>query len=650
MAEKVEVVITGRDEISGVLGGIKGALGGLGTAALGLAAGGLAVLSAGAVGLGMVLKDAVGEAMEAQNVLAQLDAVIMSTGGVAGVTADQVTNLADELQKVTRFSDEAIIGGSNLLLTFKSIGSDIFPDATKAMLDLSTALGQDLKSSAMQLGKALEDPIRGVSALRRVGVSFTEDQENLIKSLVEEGKLMEAQKIILAELNSQVEGSAEAAGKTFAGQLDILKNRFSEIKEELGLKVIPILQKLMDKVVIPLIPFIEKAADAFGNLLTKLTESKDFQVFIGNVADGLQNIIGLMADLADGKFEIPKMSFEVLGDMIPPEITQAVEKSPIMGFLDKMAAWWQEHGPAIKQAAGTLWDGLKQGIDTLMEKIQPFIEKVLDKFSLWMKENGPLIEEFVSTVSKWFKDEFVPALVGAWDIIEPILLGLMDLILNLVTFVMQVITGDWAGAWETAQQIVYDVILAIMESILELGEWILVNLFDQKQLEGAVDRFMSVYPEKFETVKDDILRILDEMGLGYGFAGDALDRFAIRLGERFSFVKDIMLANLSEITNAVLLMVQTLSSIVLPGWMSAILGQGLNIAGAAATTTTFGNTAAVGGGFAGAAGGGGAPVNVQINWQPTLGTASQSEVEQLAPIIERVVQRYNRNNNREGRR
>lgn len=636
--EKIEVLITGKDQLSGVLGGIHGALNGLGTVALGLAAGGIAVLGAGLVGLGTILKSSVGEAMEAQNVLAQLNQVIESTGGVAGISAEEVQKMASELQKVTRFSDDAVISGANLLLTFTNIGEDVFPMATETMLDMSQALGQDLKSSAVQLGKALQDPILGVTALRRVGVNFTEEQQKVIKSLVESGNLMEAQKLILAELALEFGGSAEAAGKTFAGQLDILKNRFGEIKEELGLKVIPILERLMDKVVIPLIPFIEQAADAFADLLATLNNSKDFQVFINNVADGLQNIVGLMAELAGGKFEMPKLGFEVLDNVIPPEIKEGVANSPLMGFLEKLRAWWEEHGPGIRDAATELWTGLREGIDKLMEKVRPFIETVLDKFSAWMEENGPLIEKFAQTVSKWFKDELVPALVDAWSVIEPILLGLMDIVLDLATLVMQVVTGDWSGAWETAKQIVYDFTLGVMETLGELGEWIMVHIFDREEFEGVVDNFMSVYPEKFSVVETDLIAMAERIR----------ERFLEKFGGALDVINSLegaifgLLVPLKEL-------IQVLGELKLPSQADVAGGYNFGVAGRLlpAFATSPGLTAGVpgGGGVIGGAGGGGA-ASVVLNYSPALSTATRADVEKLMPLIREGVQRVIKDNKR----
>jgi len=153
--------------------------------------------------VGAFFKSAVDEAAEAEQNIAQLENVIKSTGGAAGVTAESITSMASELQKITTFSDDAIIAGDNLLLTFTNIGKDVFPDATKTMLDMSQALGQDISSSAIQLGKALNDPINGITALSRVGVSFTEEQKEMIKTLVEAGKTEEAQTVILEELQKE---------------------------------------------------------------------------------------------------------------------------------------------------------------------------------------------------------------------------------------------------------------------------------------------------------------------------------------------------------------------------------------------------------------------------------------------------------------
>lgn len=191
------------------------------------------------------------EANEAIKVARQTEAVIKSTGGAANVTAKEVGNLANRLSEKTAIDDEVIQSGANLLLTFKNIkneagkGNDVFDQTTKIMLDMSTALGQDTTTSAMQLGKALNDPIKGLTALQRVGVTFTEQQKEQIRTLVESGHTMEAQKIILKELASEFGGSAEAAATPW----DRFRVKMQNAAEEIGMKAMPILQRFTDVVV-----------------------------------------------------------------------------------------------------------------------------------------------------------------------------------------------------------------------------------------------------------------------------------------------------------------------------------------------------------------------------------------------------------------
>ena len=130
----------------------------------------------------------------------KLDATLKATGFAAGLTAEQLKTMASELQNVTTFGDETIISAQSMLLTFKDIGEDVFPRALESILDVSSAMGTDLQSSTIQIGKALNDPISGLAALSRVGIQFTEDQKDLIKGFVESGDKAQAQAVILKEL------------------------------------------------------------------------------------------------------------------------------------------------------------------------------------------------------------------------------------------------------------------------------------------------------------------------------------------------------------------------------------------------------------------------------------------------------------------
>lgn len=171
---------------------------------------------------------------ESERMVAQLNAVLKSTQHAAGLSAQSLIDLSQSLQKTTTFSDEAVLSVENLLLTFTNITGPTFEKATSTVLDMATALGEDTSSAAIQLGKALQDPILGITALRRVGVNFTSSQQEMIAGLVKTGKTMEAQTIILKELDKEFGGSATAAAKTFEGQMKQVANKVDDIQETIG--------------------------------------------------------------------------------------------------------------------------------------------------------------------------------------------------------------------------------------------------------------------------------------------------------------------------------------------------------------------------------------------------------------------------------
>ena len=171
---------------------------------------------------------------ESERVTTQLNAVLESTQHAAGMSAKQLIDLSQSLEHMTTFSDEAVLSAENLLLTFTNIGKDVFPQATTTVLDMATALGEDTSSAAIQLGKALQDPILGITALRRVGVNFTTAQQEQIKTMVETNHTLDAQKTILAELAKEFGGSATAQAKTFEGQMKQLRNTIDDLEEGIG--------------------------------------------------------------------------------------------------------------------------------------------------------------------------------------------------------------------------------------------------------------------------------------------------------------------------------------------------------------------------------------------------------------------------------
>jgi hypothetical protein len=168
---------------------------------------------------------------ESEAAVAQLDTALKNASSSVRLSSAQLQNFAQNMARTTTFTDEAVIGVETALLAFRSLSGGTILNATKAVLDLSTRLGVDLTSAARLVGRALQEPDKGLTALRRTGVIFSQSQQAMIKSLVETGDKARAQELILAELEKRYGGAAAAARDTLGGSLKALSNTFGELFE-----------------------------------------------------------------------------------------------------------------------------------------------------------------------------------------------------------------------------------------------------------------------------------------------------------------------------------------------------------------------------------------------------------------------------------
>lgn len=234
---------------------------------------------------GAMIGDSIGEAytmvQEQGKLAAQTEAVLKSTGGAAGVTASAIDDLSSSLETKSLIDAETIQNGANLMLTFTNVknaagdGNDVFNQSIGTMTDMATALGTDTTSAATMLGKALNDPIAGVGALSRVGVTFTDQQKDQIKALVESGDTMGAQKVILGELSKEFGGSAAAAGATFPGAMKHAKDAVDGVIEGAIKPMLPVLQQGAEWFAAHLPEGLEIAGKAFTAIKEKITPFVD---------------------------------------------------------------------------------------------------------------------------------------------------------------------------------------------------------------------------------------------------------------------------------------------------------------------------------------------------------------------------------------
>jgi hypothetical protein len=215
----------GAGTVGGTLGDLIGKLGSL-SPVVGAAGAALGAMAA-------YLQQAEKAAAESAQVDAKLEAILSATGSAAGMTSDELDNLAGSLSKTAGIDDELIKSAEGLMLTFRNVAGDAFPRAMAAAVDMQTTFGS-LESATMQLGKALNDPVAGMGALSRAGITFSDTQKEQIKNFVAMNDVASAQAIILAEVEAQVGGTAAAINAAGDGSenLAIAWGNLSEVAGE----------------------------------------------------------------------------------------------------------------------------------------------------------------------------------------------------------------------------------------------------------------------------------------------------------------------------------------------------------------------------------------------------------------------------------
>ena len=408
--------------------GFNGAIGGIVSRSAGVFAAGFAAVK-GVEFLAGFINDA-RESAKVARVSAQ---VIKSTGGVAKITAEQMGALATAISNKTGADDEAVQSGENLLATFTNVrnetgkGNDIFNQATQAAVDMASAMNNGvvdangLKSANIQLGKALNDPVKGVTALSKVGVSFTQQQKDQIKTLVDSGKTLEAQKIILGEVGKEFGGAAAAA----SDPLTRLKTIAGNVSESLGGLLLPTVDKIANLISDTAIPGLyalgaafkegDVTSDGFVGVMERIgvTARGVFDYFKANVLPVLKDFGAFIVSTvlpAVGTF------ISTLAQHLAPVLRDAFGyfKSDILPVLLEFATFfYTKILPAVSKFVGYVITTLVPVIQNLVKNGMDGAKAAIDRVKTAFQENEPQIRKFIGVISEvvtWIATKLGPIL------------------------------------------------------------------------------------------------------------------------------------------------------------------------------------------------------------------------------------------------
>ena len=318
--------------------------------------------------------------IEAVKGQAQIDAALKSTQGIAGMTKDALSDMSTELMNQTGVDDDVISKGESMLLTFTNIRGKIYEQALPAIVDMTAAMNQGavtmegIQGTSIQVGKALNDPIKGVTALAKVGVSFTEQQKEQIKSMVANNDVMGAQTIILKELSKEFGGTAKAIADTDPGTLQKFATSIGNLQENMG-GFITTMKVMLASVVTPFIEWLGKSGTAGEQA------ANEFKQAAAEV-DGLQkNIVPLLSryDELKAKASLNKTEHAEMNTIIG-KVTQAIPG---------MATEFDKYGQVIGISTDKAREFIAQQKAMLTYKNQDAIKKTKEdiaEFTEKMKE------------------------------------------------------------------------------------------------------------------------------------------------------------------------------------------------------------------------------------------------------------------------
>jgi len=374
---------------------------------------------------------------------------IATSMGLFGEQTQVVTNrlvdLANEQARLTGVNQNTIKESQALLLTFKDIASSAdevggaFDRATQLTLDMASAGFGSVTDNAKQLGKALNDPIAGLTALRRSGIQFTEAQQDQIRTLVESGEVLEAQNMILEEIENQVGGTAEAT----ANGTDKMKVAFSQASESIGLALLPVMEKLVE-IIVPLADFIAEntelilaLAAGIGTLagavvvanvamklwsaITAITTGVNYALATSftavQVASGLIVFTALIAALVylEQKFGIVSKAIEkLLGffDLLRDGVGWLAEK---LGLASDEIENFERTTDSAREEAGDMYESVREmggGVDDAREQFERAIrpteeyERKVRKAGESSKKTAEFVDTLWSSTDELYKRMF----------------------------------------------------------------------------------------------------------------------------------------------------------------------------------------------------------------------------------------------------
>ena len=380
--------------------------------------------------------------------------------GAGAAELDKLQASADRLGKATLFNEEDFRQGFGLLTSFGEIGVENYDKVAMAAANVAQVSGTDVSSSFMQLAKALNDPVKGLSALSRSGIQFTEDQKAMIEAMVAAGDTAGAQQMILAELEKQYGGTAVAAAGGAAG----VKDTFGEAMYDLNVAI----GKVVNEALPPLLNGLTTIINAFTNLPSPVQTAI---VAIG----GLAAVAVVLAPLVTAVTTLGPLISGLVG-IIGGVVTALTGGGGVMAAITAVFS-----GPvgwiALVVAAGVAIYTFRDQIGAAFAKIGEFIQAAWNLYkSIWIDpvinagkmiydffvENWGAISEFISgvltTIGEFYKTTFIDPVIAGGQ-------AIYDWFANTFQQIGEVIAAPFKAAFNIVRGVVNSILQGVANAI-----------------------------------------------------------------------------------------------------------------------------------------------------------------------------------------
>lgn len=499
----------------------------VGTRMAGIGAGMSAAITAPFIALGAHLLQG---SQDAAHAAGQVNAALESMGGASGKTADELSKTAESLRNLTGIDDDEILTKvTSNLLTFGNVAGTVFDRAQVAALDLATRMGGDLQAATLTIGKALNDPVKGLTALGRAGIQFTAQQKEQIKQMVAVGDAAGAQSIMLAELEKQFGGAAKAAGDADAWKP--LKTALMDLEGAF--------EPIVRDVIAPLIAKAGEIVRAFASVSPEVLK---FVAVGAAVAAAVGPVLiafgGLVA--AAGAIATAFAGGGVLAGLLPFLGPIGIAAAAVAAAF---MIWGDDIIPMLQTFARQLADSIGPKIKPLFEALMGAVKAVGEIFAAIFAMGGT---GSASTNMQVFGEIVARVLGAAVEIIT----GAVNVITNVLRALAALLRGDFSTMWNALGSAVSALVTGVLRAFEALFPGVIGFVRQLVEgvtawLQGRLGAVLGWVIGKVKEVGDAFFKLYDAV-VGHSYIPDMVEE----IGDWISKLQGNMVSPVQNMTDA----------------------------------------------------------------------------------------------------